>query len=158
VTVALYAFISTKTTYDVVLPTIAPNQSEFNRRVAGAFAGLAGGKLTVGELKFFPLSTGVPNHLICDGSTLNILDFPELFDYLGTTFGGDGVTTFMLPDYVNQPIETAATSPTQTIDGGGTVTTGDPVTSDPTLPGGSDGGNIISGGRPPKVDNPFDFR
>jgi len=147
---ALYAFIATRTTYDVVLPTIAMTQRDFNRQVANAFSGLAGGKLAVGDITLRPVDTSIANHLICDGSTLNIVDFPELFDCLGTTFGGDGITTFALPDYVNQTLGTAATSPPQTIDGGGTVTTGDPVTSDPTLPGGSDGGNIISGGRPPR--------
>lgn len=156
-TVALYAFIATKTTYDVALPRIASTQVEFNRRVSGAFAGLAGGTITAGDIRLRPVATSIPNHLICDGSILNIVAFPELFACLGTTFGGDGVLTFQIPDYVNQALNTATTSPPQTIDGG-TVTTGDPVTSDPTLPGGSDGGNIVSGGRPPKVDNPFDTR
>lgn len=154
-TVALYAYIATRTTYDVALPTIAASQADFNRRVAGAFSGLAGGTLTAGDIKLRPVATSIANHLICDGSTLNIVDFPELFDCLGTAFGGDGITTFALPDYVNQSLGTAPTAPPQTLDDGGTVTTGDPVTSDPTLPGGSDGGNIISGGRPSELPRPL---
>lgn len=152
---ALYAFIATKSTYDVVLPTIASTQLAFNRRVAGAFAGMAGGKLEVGDIKLRPVSTGIPNHLICDGSILNIVDFPELFDLLGTTFGGNGTTTFALPNYVNAALATAATAPAQTIDGGGTVSSGAPVISNPSLPGGSEDGNIISGGRPIHLNQPI---
>jgi microcystin-dependent protein len=40
-----------------------------------------------------------PNFLFCDGSTVNISSYPELFDAIGTTFGGDGVTNFNLPDF-----------------------------------------------------------
>ena len=32
------------------------------------------------------------------GQTLNIATYPELYAILGTTFGGDGTTNFMLPD------------------------------------------------------------
>lgn len=32
------------------------------------------------------------------GQTLNIATYPELYAILGTMFGGDGTTTFMLPD------------------------------------------------------------
>lgn len=37
-------------------------------------------------------------YLDCDGSVLNIADYPALAAILGTTFGGDGVTTFGVPD------------------------------------------------------------
>jgi microcystin-dependent protein len=36
--------------------------------------------------------------LLCDGSVLNIEDYPTLGALLGSTYGGDGVTTFGLPD------------------------------------------------------------
>jgi microcystin-dependent protein len=36
--------------------------------------------------------------LLCDGSPVSISDHPTLFNLLGTTYGGDGVTTFKLPD------------------------------------------------------------
>lgn len=35
----------------------------------------------------------------CDGSTLPIAQNEALFAILGTTYGGDGVTTFGLPDF-----------------------------------------------------------
>ncbi len=37
-------------------------------------------------------------YLICDGRTLNIADYPELFEAIGTAWGGNGSTNFRLPD------------------------------------------------------------
>ena len=144
----MYAFIATKTTYDVALPTRAANQDEFNRRVVGAFKASAGGHTTAGDLKLRPTSAAIPNHLLCDGSVLQIEEFRQLYECLGTAFGGDGVTTFALPDYVNQPLETAPTAPAQTVEGG-TVSTGGTVTQPSTSgqTGGTTGGNVPSGGR-----------
>jgi hypothetical protein len=47
------------------------------------------------------LDTG---YLTCDGSTPNISSYPDLFNVIGTTFGGNGTTTFGLP-----PTSTPAT-------------------------------------------------
>lgn len=43
---------------------------------------------------------GVTPHgwALCDGALLNIADYPDLFQLLGTAYGGDGTTTFALPD------------------------------------------------------------
>jgi len=35
---------------------------------------------------------------LCDGSELLIANYADLFAVIGTTFGGDGITTFNLPD------------------------------------------------------------
>jgi microcystin-dependent protein len=35
---------------------------------------------------------------ICDGSQLSIAENEALFNLIGTTYGGDGVTTFAVPD------------------------------------------------------------
>jgi microcystin-dependent protein len=35
---------------------------------------------------------------LCDGSLIRIADNPTLFQLIGTTYGGDGQTTFGLPD------------------------------------------------------------
>jgi microcystin-dependent protein len=35
---------------------------------------------------------------ICDGSLLSISEYSVLFSLIGTTYGGDGVTNFALPD------------------------------------------------------------
>ena len=34
----------------------------------------------------------------CDGALLNVADYPDLFQLLGFTYGGDLVNTFALPD------------------------------------------------------------
>ncbi len=36
--------------------------------------------------------------MYCDGTLLQISQYDALFSLLGTTYGGDGVTTFALPD------------------------------------------------------------
>lgn len=36
--------------------------------------------------------------LECNGATLQISQYPELYAAIGTTYGGDGVTTFVLPN------------------------------------------------------------
>ena len=49
-------------------------------------------------------NTAPKHYLACDGSVVNILDYPELANYFNTQFGsknyfgGDGVTTFAVPD------------------------------------------------------------
>jgi microcystin-dependent protein len=45
-----------------------------------------------------PDSTLPPGHFFCDGRELPIADHLALFAVLGTTHGGNGVTTFALPD------------------------------------------------------------
>lgn len=36
--------------------------------------------------------------MLCNGASLSVNDYTALFSLLGTRFGGDGVTTFNLPD------------------------------------------------------------
>lgn len=51
-----------------------------------------------GEIRLFA-SKRVPNNWHwCDGSSLNINDYQALYSLLGTTYGGNGTTTFGLPD------------------------------------------------------------
>jgi microcystin-dependent protein len=41
----------------------------------------------------------LPDHFLeCDGTVYSIADYPELFDAIGNTYGGDGVTTFAVPN------------------------------------------------------------
>jgi microcystin-dependent protein len=37
--------------------------------------------------------------LICEGQKLQVARFPQLFNLIGTSFGGDGTTWFSIPDY-----------------------------------------------------------
>lgn len=38
------------------------------------------------------------DYRLCDGSILSINDYPELFENIGSSFGGNGVNNFALPD------------------------------------------------------------
>ena len=52
----------------------------------------------IGEIKTISFST-VPNGWAkCDGQLLNISEYETLFGLIGTTYGGDGTTTFALPN------------------------------------------------------------
>jgi microcystin-dependent protein len=46
----------------------------------------------------------------CDGQTLRISDNPALFSLLGTTYGGDGIITFNLPDLRGRTVVSAGKS------------------------------------------------
>ena len=53
----------------------------------------------VGEVRLFPYNFAPNGWLDCDGSLLSIADYETLYALLGTTYGGDGVNTFALPDF-----------------------------------------------------------
>lgn len=149
-TAPVYVFICTKTTYDIVVPSSDKDIVRFMRRVHNAFTTLAGGFLQVGDLKLRPTDEAIANHLLCDGSVLNVASFPQLGAFLGSTFGGDGVATFGLPNYHDDVLAVPPLTTTQVVTTGGTVSSGGTVTQ-PTQPGqagGSTGGNVVSGGRP----------
>jgi microcystin-dependent protein len=52
----------------------------------------------VGEIRMFGGNYAPENWLLCDGQLLSISEYETLFVLLGTTYGGDGATTFALPD------------------------------------------------------------
>lgn len=145
---ALYVFICTKTTVDFVVPVTASSQQEFNRKVANAFRGMVGGVLRVGDLKFRSTQAAVANHLLCDGTTIQRTQFPELVDYLGGTTASSAV----LPDFSGS-LAVAVPTVTQTVEQGGTVNTGGTVT-DQGETGGTTGGNVVTGGRIPYWKDP----
>ncbi len=51
-----------------------------------------------GDVKWTARTTAPGGWLACDGTMLDPSDEPDLFDAIGTTYGGNGVTTFNLPD------------------------------------------------------------
>lgn len=55
--------------------------------------------MAVGSVIIFS-GNSIPEHyLVCDGSAISRIDYSDLFDVIGTTYGnGDGVSTFNLPD------------------------------------------------------------
>ena len=53
----------------------------------------------IGEIRILPYSRGAPvDWQTCDGSLLSIADYEALFLVIGTTYGGDGQSTFAVPD------------------------------------------------------------
>jgi microcystin-dependent protein len=69
--------------------------------VAGRIRDKTGYIMPVGTVLPFAGATVPPGWLDCDGSTYSIATRPELEELrqvLGSTYGGDGVTTFMVPD------------------------------------------------------------
>lgn len=149
-TAPVYVFICTRTTYDIVVPNADRDVGKFMRLVHSAFSALVGGFLQAGDLKLRPTTDAISNHLLCDGSVLEIASFPQLGALLGSTFGGDGTSTFGLPNYHNDVLAVPPLTITQVVTSGGTVTTGGVVTqpSTPSQTGPSTGGNVVSGGRP----------
>lgn len=52
----------------------------------------------IGEIRFLPFSRTPTGWLACNGSLTSIAQYETLFVLIGTTYGGDGVTTFAVPD------------------------------------------------------------
>ncbi len=52
----------------------------------------------VGEIRLFAGNFAPAGWMFCDGSLLPISEYETLFNLIGTTYGGDGQSTFALPD------------------------------------------------------------
>ncbi len=52
----------------------------------------------IGEIKMFAGNFAPVGYALCNGQILSISSNPALFSIIGTTYGGDGSTTFALPD------------------------------------------------------------
>ncbi len=53
----------------------------------------------IGEIRMFGFDFAPRGWMLCQGQLLPIAQNQALFSILGTTYGGNGVTTFGLPDY-----------------------------------------------------------
>lgn len=68
-------------------------------RTTGIFPGSGGSPVgTIGELMMFAGNFAPAGYLPADGRVVNISEYETLFYLLGTTYGGDGETTFAMPD------------------------------------------------------------
>ena len=56
----------------------------------------------VGQINIFPYDFEPNGWAFCDGRLLPISQNTALFSVIGTKFGGDGRSTFALPDYKGQ--------------------------------------------------------
>jgi len=52
----------------------------------------------VGEIRMFAGNFNPNGWMFCEGQLLPISEFETLFQLIGTTYGGDGQSTFALPD------------------------------------------------------------
>jgi microcystin-dependent protein len=52
----------------------------------------------IGEIRMFAGNFAPAGWMFCDGSLLPISEYETLFNLIGTTYGGDGQSTFALPD------------------------------------------------------------
>ncbi|MFZ5822959.1 MAG: phage tail protein [Bacillota bacterium] len=52
----------------------------------------------VGEIRMFAGTYAPEGWALCDGQILSIAENQQIFALIGTTYGGDGQTTFRLPD------------------------------------------------------------
>jgi len=63
----------------------------------------------LGEIRMVAFGFAPKGWAACNGQTMQISQNQALFSLLGTTFGGDGRTTFLLPDFRGRaPIEVGA--------------------------------------------------
>lgn len=73
----------------------------------------------IGELRIFPWDWSVRGWALAQGQILSIAQNQALFSLLGTTYGGNGQTTFALPDLRGRAAVGQGAAP-----GGGTYTMG----------------------------------
>lgn len=52
----------------------------------------------MGEIRMWAGNYAPAGWVLCEGQTLNIAQYTTLFSLLGTNYGGNGTTTFNLPD------------------------------------------------------------
>jgi microcystin-dependent protein len=52
----------------------------------------------IGEIRLFGGNFAPQDWMFCDGQLLPIAQYDALFNLIGTTYGGDGQTTFALPN------------------------------------------------------------
>jgi microcystin-dependent protein len=84
----------------------------------------------IGEIRAVGFNYAPRGWALCDGSTLAIRSNTALFAILGTSYGGDGVQTFKLPDLRSRAIVDAGQGPGLSSYPLGTVTGAENVTLD----------------------------
>lgn len=65
----------------------------------------------LGEIRAVAFPFAPVNWAICDGSLLQIRQYSALFSLLGTQYGGNGQTTFALPDLRGRAVVNAGQGP-----------------------------------------------
>ncbi|HEX2924680.1 MAG TPA: tail fiber protein [Ruminiclostridium sp.] len=52
----------------------------------------------LGEIELFPFTFVPRGWMLCNGQTLNIAQYQALYSLLGAAYGGDGRSTFAVPN------------------------------------------------------------
>lgn len=52
----------------------------------------------LGQIQLFAFSWNILGWMPCEGQVIKIIDNQALFALIGTTYGGDGCSTFALPN------------------------------------------------------------
>jgi microcystin-dependent protein len=65
----------------------------------------------IGEIKIFPYSFAPKGWAYCDGQIMQISQNQALYSLLGTTYGGNGTSTFALPNLQGRVPIGAGTGP-----------------------------------------------
>lgn len=65
----------------------------------------------IGEIRMWASSFAPMGWFYCEGQELPISQYVALYSVIGTTFGGNGTTTFRLPDLRNRAAVGAGTGP-----------------------------------------------
>jgi microcystin-dependent protein len=86
---------------DTQQPSLALN---YVINTSGIFPGNTLTLDSIGVVSAFAGNFVPGDELFCDGQLLQISQFSALFQLIGTTYGGDGVTTFALPDLQGRDI------------------------------------------------------
>lgn len=58
----------------------------------------------IGQIQLFAFGFQPKYWYLCDGSLLQISTNTSLFSLIGTTFGGNGIDNFRLPDLTNASV------------------------------------------------------
>ncbi len=81
------------------------------------------GQPYVGEIRMFGGNFAPNGWAFCDGQLLLISENETLFQLIGTTYGGDGESTFALPDLQSRtPRHLSGTTPLAAVEGTESVT------------------------------------
>lgn len=81
--------------FSILQPSLALN---YQIALQGIYPMRNGMDPYVGEIMLTPYNFDVEGFALCNGQLLSKLQNQALFSLIGTTYGGDGTTTFALPD------------------------------------------------------------
>lgn len=98
--------------YRIAVDGIFPSRNIGTMNIAAADSNVAAQYALVGQIGLFSNEyQGQGTWLPADGRLLSIADYTALYSLVGTTYGGDGQTTFALPNLVGRTIVGAGQGP-----------------------------------------------